>query len=408
MLIVSAHPPLQQSKEAGQKVFFEFMQLMSSFYELHLISVVREEEYAWGLADSLQALGCAQVQLIPISKLRKLYSLARYPLRAVHYNTKASSAIVHVLRQWMGSVPYERIHFEWEQMVQYVDEAQRLKAPGALLTLTCHDVLHQMYERKAGKDQHQRFYKVQLALCKRNERRWFPKLDTVITLNEKDRLLVEQLQTGCATQVIRPFYTTIEAASQSEKHYELVFFGAMNRMENEDAVWWFLQRIYPQIAGVYPSIRLKIIGNRPSDDLLKHAERVAGLEVTGYVEDPYALIAASRIGIVPLRLGAGIKIKLLECMACGIPVVSTEVGAEGTDFTEQDGLYVCGSEEQFAEAILRLLHHPELAACQGERSRLAVQAAYSYEEYRRRLLQAFQLLEVTRRDSTIKAMPSGV
>ncbi|MBJ6360263.1 glycosyltransferase [Paenibacillus sp. GCM10012307] len=391
MLVVSAHPPLKDSKEAGQKVFFNFMKFISEFVDIHLISIVNSEEHNWGLKESLSELQCSELKLIEVSALQKLVNCFRYPFRAIHYNTKASSKIVIEMAALLEQHNYKYIHFEWEQMIQYVTKVDKTLLSNSNVSVTCHDVMHQMYERKAKTGKLGLLYKLQTKLCIKNEKNWFSKIDHILTLNDKDRRLVESLKLDSNVRVVRPFYHKTPDVNIGRKQYDLVFFGALNRNENNDAVIWFINKIFPYIMKVNPKTNMVIVGNGPSKELLQISRSYPNIKVTGFVENPYQIIADSRIGIIPLRLGAGIKIKLLESMACGVPVVSTSVGAEGTDFTEEDGLFLAEEECLFAEKVLHLLSNPDYSLQMGERARLSIEDVYSREEYVKSISEAFNV-----------------
>ncbi len=409
MLVVSAHPPLKNSKEAGQKVFFNFLKFMSDFVDIHLITIVNRQEHSWGLKESLSELQCPEFKVIEISGIRKLVNCLLYPLRAIHYNTKASSDAAKEMQILLERNTYKYIHFEWEQMMQYTEQLDNKIRKNSRISVTCHDVMNQMYERKSRRGKLRLFYTLQTKLCVRNEINWFSQVDTILTLNDKDRKLVDELKLNRNTQVVRPFYHTAPELNRENKRYDLVFFGALNRDENHDAIVWFINEIFPYITELNPAINLVIVGNGPSKELYQLAQSCPNIEVTGFVEDPFQVIAKARIGIIPLRLGAGIKIKLLESMACGIPIVSTSVGAEGTDFTQEDGVFIVDDPQLFAESVIHLSSNEALALQLGERARLSIEETYSREEYVQSITQAFNLTipmekNIIEKDSLVPAL----
>lgn len=155
----------------------------------------------------------------------------------------------------------------------------------------------------------------------------------------------------------------------------IVFFGLMSYMPNIDGATHFIQDIWPRIAEANPDARCKIIGGSPSPQLLALAgPRIA---FTGFVPDLRPLIAAAAAVIVPLRLGGGTRLKIVEAMAMGKAMVSTTLGAEGIDAVPGRDILIEDQPDAFAAAVIRLLAEPELAARIGNSARQLSEARYA-------------------------------
>ena len=147
----------------------------------------------------------------------------------------------------------------------------------------------------------------------------------------------------------------------------VVFFGHLSYAPNVDGVIYFVQEIWPRIAEAHPEARLKIIGGRPPRSL----QLLAGprVELTGFVPDLRPHLAAAAAVVVPLRLGGGTRLKIVEAMAMGKAIVSTPLGAEGIEAVPGRDLLIEDQPEAFADAVNRLLGDPELAARIGQSAR---------------------------------------
>jgi glycosyltransferase involved in cell wall biosynthesis len=172
----------------------------------------------------------------------------------------------------------------------------------------------------------------------------------------------------------------------------VVFFGLLSYVPNIDGVIHFVRDIWPRIAQVHPDARCKIIGGGAPPSLLA----LAGprVELTGFVSDLRPHLAAAAAVVVPLRLGGGTRLKIVEAMAMGKAIVSTELGAEGIEAVRGRDLLVEDEPAAFAEAVNRLLAEPSLAAHIGQSARqLAVGryawsgAAQALEGFYRRILE---------------------
>jgi glycosyltransferase involved in cell wall biosynthesis len=172
----------------------------------------------------------------------------------------------------------------------------------------------------------------------------------------------------------------------------VVYFGLLSTVPNIDGVLHFVQDIWPRIAEAHPQARCKIIGGRPPPSLLA----LAGprVELTGFVSDLRPHLAEAAALVVPLRLGGGTRLKIVEGMAMGKAIVSTTLGAEGIEAVPGRDLLIADEPEAFADAVNRLLADPVLAARIGQSGRqLAVEryawsgAASALEGFYRQVLE---------------------
>jgi polysaccharide biosynthesis protein PslH len=172
----------------------------------------------------------------------------------------------------------------------------------------------------------------------------------------------------------------------------VVYFGLLSTVPNVDGVTHFAQNIWPRIATTHPEARLRIIGAGPPPSLLA----LAGprVELTGFVSDLRPHLAAAAAVVVPLRLGGGTRLKVVEAMAMGKAIVSTTLGAEGIEAVPGRDILVEDEPAAFAEAVSRLLAEPDLAERIGQSSRrLAVEryswsgAAWALQGFYRRILE---------------------
>jgi glycosyltransferase involved in cell wall biosynthesis len=163
----------------------------------------------------------------------------------------------------------------------------------------------------------------------------------------------------------------------------VVFFGLLSYFPNIDGVTYFVQEIWPHIAEVHPKARLKIIGGQAPRSLLELAR--PGIELTGFVSDLRPHLAAAATVVVPLRLGGGTRLKIVEAMAMGKAIVSTALGAEGIEAVRGRDLLVENQPAAFADAVNRLLAEPSLAARIGRSARQLAEQRYAWSAAARTL-----------------------
>jgi glycosyltransferase involved in cell wall biosynthesis len=173
----------------------------------------------------------------------------------------------------------------------------------------------------------------------------------------------------------------------------LVYFGLLSTIPNIDGVVHFVRDIWPRIAKAHPEAHCKIIGGGPPPSLLA----LAGprVELTGFVSDLRPHLAAAAAVVVPLRLGGGTRLKIVEAMAMGKAIVSTTLGAEGIEAAPGRDILIEDDPAAFANAVSRLLTEPGLAAHIGQSARrLAAEryawsgAAQALEGFYRQILEA--------------------
>ncbi len=143
-----------------------------------------------------------------------------------------------------------------------------------------------------------------------------------------------------------------ECPARQEKG--LLFVGSMNYYPNVDAILYFFDKMYPAIRQVIPEIQVQVVGHSPAPEVLQLTSH-PGVRVTGTVPDVRPYYCEAAVFLVPLRLGRGTRLKIIEAMAMGVPVVSTSIGAEGLDVHDGEDILIANEPEQFVEAVLRLL-----------------------------------------------------
>ena len=158
----------------------------------------------------------------------------------------------------------------------------------------------------------------------------------------------------------------------------VVYFGLLSYVPNIDAVIHFVRQIWPRIAEAHPEARFKIIGGWPPPSV--QALDGPRVDLTGFVSDLRPHLAAAAAVVVPLRLGGGTRLKIVEAMAMGKAIVSTTLGAEGIEAVPGRDILIEDEPTAFADAVLRLLADPALAARIGCSARQLAAERYGWSE----------------------------
>jgi glycosyltransferase involved in cell wall biosynthesis len=194
---------------------------------------------------------------------------------------------------------------------------------------------------------------------------------------ERARALVPSIRSAVVPNAVDLRWFRPRDGDPPSDGHTVMFFGINDYYPNTDGILFFLREVWPLLAASHPRARLKIVGPRPTPEILaKRSERV---EVVGAVDDVRPHLAAAAGVIVPLRLGGGTRFKILEALAMERPIVSTTLGAEGTDVVHERHLLLADEPAQFAAAVGRVLDDSGLAARLGAEGRALVNARYSWE-----------------------------
>ncbi len=159
-------------------------------------------------------------------------------------------------------------------------------------------------------------------------------------------------------------------AGRSEDPNRLVFVGLLRYTPNADAVRWFSAEILPRIRARAPEVRLDVVGKGPTPEIAALAG--PGVEIVGSVPDVRPAMSRASVVVVPLRVGSGTRIKILEALAMGKAVVTTSVGCEGLAVCDDEHVLVADTPEGFADAVIRLLADVALRRRLGAAGRVLV------------------------------------
>jgi glycosyltransferase involved in cell wall biosynthesis len=162
----------------------------------------------------------------------------------------------------------------------------------------------------------------------------------------------------------------------------VLFSGSMDFQPNIDGVQFFVSKVLPALHSRVPSVRFVVEGRNPSPSLCRWLARVPGVEVTGTVPDMRVEVAKATVCVVPLRIGSGTRLKILEAGAMGKAVVSTRLGAEGLEFIDGKEIVLADEPQDLAKAVAELLADANRRAEIGDAACRRVEAEYSLSALR--------------------------
>jgi len=212
----------------------------------------------------------------------------------------------------------------------------------------------------------------------------------IVVLSELDRRRLKQLSPCANISVIPGSVDTscFEHTASSTKDATILFVGSMGHFPNVDGIRYFHSHIFPLVKKSVHGVQLNIVGKDPPPEVLQlQCDKAAN--VLGYVQDLIPYYKSSSVFVCPIRIGGGIRMKILEAMAMGVPVVSTSIGCEGLLVENEKNIVVADEPQEFAEKVTQLLQSADYASKIGENGRRLVEKAYDSRVIAGKMMQVY-------------------
>ncbi len=349
-LFVCPHIPQANAVQAGHKTAYDFLVELAREYEVDAILLCRTKEYVETKAETEQLRGIInRCDVIPFSDVEVVLGLVHAAFCGIA--PRFGSRLTPKARRFVGdalrTLDYDVLWCEFSQSFW----AGKLVGDSTRVVFSAHDIQTQVIQRKAAWE-----CMLFLGWTYRCEKRLMASADRIRVQSKKDAALVSGFlqEEGAKIEVVGPkigdFVYRVRRIKREIERHSLLFWGAMNRRENSIAAIAFVKGGFRQVRQTLPDAKLYVVGANPPPELL--SLRSESIFVTGFVEDPSRFFEKCTLGIAPLSAGAGIKVKVLEMLEAGMPVVSTPVGAEGIEPNER---LTVSDLEHFPQAICKLL-----------------------------------------------------
>jgi polysaccharide biosynthesis protein PslH len=260
------------------------------------------------------------------------------------------------------------------------------------IVLNCHNIEHLIFERysRIEKNVLKKYYATMESHLMRDvERRSCQRASVAMVCSQVDRDALQQLHPHLPIFVVPNAVDTdlilYDTSRQEDSRAVVLFQGGMDWYPNRDAVEFFARTILPLVGAECPHIKFLIAGRNPPPQLVAALTVNGRVEFTGTVPDMRPYLSAATVVVVPLRMGSGTRIKILEACAAGRSVVSTSVGAEGLDLESGKEIILADEPTEFARSVIALLQDADQRKALGRSARAAVVDRYSHVTLRRSL-----------------------
>lgn len=377
---VLPYPP-----DSGPKVkTWNVLKYLTQHHEVTLVSFVRGDQSAE--IKHLEQY-CHAVHTVPMERgsLLDAQAVARslltgQPWMMVRDDRAAMRQLVDRLA---AEKQFDVAHADQLNMAQY---AARVR--GARKILDAHNALWLLYQRlwqTMGPGPKKWLLGRDWRLLKQYEGRLCREFDAVLAVSEEDKAALQEaigLGNNVDITVIPIAVDTDEVAvvTRQPGADHILHIGTMYWPPNVDGILWFIHQVYPHICAKRPKTTFDVVGARPPQEIMSLSGNGTGVNVTGYVPDPTLYRQQAGVMVVPLRAGGGMRVKILEALAQGLPIVSTTLGCEGIAVTHGQDILIADTPHEFALAVLRLLEQPQFAAELGCHGRQLAEAVYDYRQ----------------------------
>jgi polysaccharide biosynthesis protein PslH len=279
--------------------------------------------------------------------------------------------------------------FEW---LPYMEALPRPSANRIVMAHNVDTLLWKRFHATANGKLKRFFLKNQWHKMERYERLHFRRASWVVAVSSDDARIIRDDFGMAHVDVVdngidRAYFESVEGSRQQNR---ILFLGALDWRPNIDAVDLLLDRIFPQVWANEPSARLCIVGRHPSAGLAKRVQALPGVELHGDVPDVRPFLGQCGVMAVPLRIGGGSRLKILEALACGLPVISTAVGAEGLDLGPGRDFVQADEPEAMASALLQAIRSPRPIRDQASNGRRLVLERYDWDVLAGKLEQVWE------------------
>jgi len=350
---------------------FHLLRLLSSRYRITLLSFLEgEEEKAFlhevqGFCERAVAL-----RRIPPPRLQ----LFAYEPFDEFRTPQMQSAVQACLEDG----PFDLIQLEYTQMACYGH-----KEVGIPILLTKHEVDFAACARRVRTERNPlvkaRWFYNYLQVLER-ETSLLKRVDAAICVTDTDKRELQKFSSLVPVHVVNSgvdleYFRPPEQATDNRR---IVFVGAFQHHPNVDSMLYFCRAVLPRVRSRVPSVQLSIVGSQPPQ-AVADLGRIRGVTVTGSVPDIRPFMAESSAYIVPLRLGVGMRGKVLEAWAMALPVVATSVAAAGLRAEHGKNIMIADDAERFARHVISLLEDRELRLRLGMEGRATAERWYSWE-----------------------------
>ena len=287
----------------------------------------------------------------------------------------------------LTSTPFDIVQLEGVFMAMYIPTIKKYSK--AKITLRAHNIEHQIWERHLPHEKNwlkKTYLTLQNNRLKAFELDAFSLVDAIVTITDEDKKGIQQLVPQqkihtCLTGINLVTYKQIHHATQSNTIFH---FASMDWLPNVEAVEWLLANVWSEVLKKIPDAQLILAGRGMPEKIIQAASK--SITIIENVADSALFYATYDVMLVPLWSGSGLRIKLVEGLAYGKPIITTTIGAEGIPYTKNKELLIADTNEEFVDAIVDLLSNSGKKQQLQINARLLAESHFDYQQLASQLI----------------------
>lgn len=304
-----------------------------------------------------------------------------YPLPVMSYTSRAMR---NELEELLETQRFDAVHLAAVHYYRYLESIEGCRSVPKVL-LDWHNIHSELVRRyaEAARNPARRLYALRTAQLLRSlEDKLLARCDAHAVCSERERQSLASRAPGARIEVIPngvdvEYYSEGSGRGERDDRNAVLFVGSMDYGPNIEGAVLLVREVWPVLRARHPHLRLLLVGSRPAPEVRSLAQ-VPGVTVTGTVEDVRSYYREASAAVVPLRVGGGTRLKIMEAMACGVPVVSTTLGAEGLGVEHGRDLLIADTAAEMAAAVASLVNDAALAGSLAEAGRALVRERYDW------------------------------
>lgn len=346
-----------------------------------LLTLQSKKDFYDAFQKNVEVLNPNKKNLKNVTLLNKLFNTLLYKWKTRLPFRQADGSFLTLLpklKELLIHRHYDYIIFEFISSIHLAYATRRL-SPKTILIGDLHNVDHVLYKQNTKlKTRKDKKYYNQL---KFDESRLHKKLDYFFACSEVDKIHLEELNKRRIRGIVIPNGATIyKNRSSIEKNINSILFcGSLDYKPNQEGLMWFYDSIWPLIKKEKSNVEFTIIGKNSSSPFFDSIKNDKSVNFIGEVDDVIPYYKKSNIAIIPLKSGSGTRLKVLEAMSLGNPVVSTSIGAEGIEYIHGKNLCIADNEIDFSVITLKLINDQTLANQITDNALELVNKKYSWD-----------------------------
>jgi glycosyltransferase involved in cell wall biosynthesis len=295
------------------------------------------------------------------------------------------------LTELLQEQSFDLVHADSLDLAVYFPEVIARKLP---LVCVHHDAQSLLLERRAAVERtrwRRAYIRHQSALMSREERTWCPRVTLNVTVSAADQAVLSGHAPGATFAVVPNGVDTRLFQPERRDESGILFVGGAGWKPNADAIAWYADEIAPALRAIGVSTPLDWVGRVGEAERARYMPE-SGVRPLGYVHDVRPHLAAAACFAVPIRIGGGTRIKILDAWAMGKAVVSTSIGCEGLDAIDGENILIRNEPRAFAEAVRDVLVRPALRHCLGAAARQTAVERYDWDVIGRAMSERYRAL----------------